>query len=118
TLNDLPKPTAGLRSIDAIGVNRRAFDVINLPSGKMRAADLPTVALAIGTEDECAFARACEYSYFAHWIDLSYLETPVTCFAHSQASTEKLCRKRAVRRPGRGAVPGRQAGLNAFVLGN
>src|SRR4051812_3771056 len=34
-LHDLAKPAAGLRRVDSVGVHRRAFDVINLPSAKM-----------------------------------------------------------------------------------
>ena len=36
-LNNLPKPTARLRGIDAIRIDGRAFHVIDLPAGEMRA---------------------------------------------------------------------------------
>ena len=47
TLNDLPEPGARLRRVDPVGINRRSFHVINFPTSKMRAADLPSFARAI-----------------------------------------------------------------------
>src|SRR4051794_32397425 len=41
TLDDLPKPTAALRNINPIRINRRAFQVINFPAGEMWPADVP-----------------------------------------------------------------------------
>src|SRR5436190_21458302 len=38
-LNDLAEPTAGLRRINAVGINRRALEVINCPTCKVRAAE-------------------------------------------------------------------------------
>src|ERR1044071_6290105 len=46
-LNDLPEPTAGLGRVNAIGVGERSFQVIHLPSGEMRAANVPFFALAV-----------------------------------------------------------------------
>src|SRR4029077_10618005 len=66
TLDDLAKPAAGLRRIDPIGICRRALHVVHLPAGKVRAADVPFVALAICGQDECAFACTCQNSYLAH----------------------------------------------------
>src|SRR5437763_14947697 len=40
-LNDLPEPSTGLRSIDAIRVYSRTFQVVQLPSRKMRSAHIP-----------------------------------------------------------------------------
>src|SRR6266404_7412248 len=57
-LNDLPKPTTGLRRIDSVGINRRTFHVINLPAREMRAADFPTLTRAIRNQDERAFPCA------------------------------------------------------------
>src|SRR6516165_5962322 len=57
-LNHLAEPAAGLRCIDAVRVNRRAFHVVDLPAGKVGLADIPLPALAIGRQDERAFARA------------------------------------------------------------
>src|SRR5512146_1426906 len=39
-LNDLPKPAAALRSINAIGIGRGSLNVIQLPARKVRPADL------------------------------------------------------------------------------
>ena len=53
-LDDLAEPTAGLRRVDAIRINGRAFEVIHLPARKMRPADFPVLALAIRRQDERA----------------------------------------------------------------
>src|SRR6201982_1588946 len=50
-LDDLATAAAGLRRIDAIGICRRALHVIHLPAGKVRAADVPFVALAVCGQD-------------------------------------------------------------------
>ena len=65
-LNDLSEPATGLRNVDAIGIHRRTFHVIHLPPSKMRAADLPVFALAVGSKNERAFARAYQHPDFAH----------------------------------------------------
>src|SRR5438132_14155851 len=57
-LNDLPKPTAGLRGVDSIRVNRRTFHVINLPARKMRSPHLPSFTRAIRRENERALPCA------------------------------------------------------------
>src|SRR5206468_10146006 len=69
-LNDLPKPAAGLRGVDPVRINRRAFHVINFPTRKMRATHLPSFARAIRSQDECALSCANQYSYVAH--DLNF----------------------------------------------
>ena len=66
-LNDLPEPAAGLRRIDAVRIDGRAFEVVHLPAGEMRAADVPLLALAVGRENERAFARADENTNTAHF---------------------------------------------------
>ena len=40
-LNDLPKPSAALRRIDSIGINRRSLEMVEFPAREMRTADLP-----------------------------------------------------------------------------
>src|SRR6266576_1398380 len=65
-LDDLAKPAAGLRRIQTIRFNRRAFDVINLPTRKVRSVNFPPVALPISSQNECTFSGANQYSYFAH----------------------------------------------------
>ena len=66
TLDDLAEPAARLRRVNAVRVNRRAFEVIHFPARKMRPADFPILALAIGGQDERAFLCADQYSDFAH----------------------------------------------------
>src|SRR5436853_4772278 len=41
SLNDLPEPTARLRRVNPVLINRRPFHVINFPAGKMRAVHFP-----------------------------------------------------------------------------
>ena len=57
-LNDLAEPAAGLRGVDAVRIDGRALEVVDLPAGEVRAADVPLLALAVGGEDERAFAGA------------------------------------------------------------
>ena len=71
-LDDLPKPAAGLRRIEAIRVGGRALDVVDLPPRKVRAIDLPPFALAVRCQNERAFACAHQYSYAAHILLLSF----------------------------------------------
>ena len=59
-LDDLAEPAAGLRGVDAVGIDGRAFQVVDLPAGEVGAADVPLLALAVGGEDERAFFRADE----------------------------------------------------------
>src|SRR5712664_3347958 len=65
-LNDLSKPTAGLRNIKSIRIHRRTFRMIDFPPGKMGSADLPLFALAIGCQNERALFCANQQSYLAH----------------------------------------------------
>ncbi len=65
-LDDLPKPAAGLRGIQPVRIGRRSLHVIDLPAGKMRAADFPLVALSIRRQYERPFFCANQYSYLAH----------------------------------------------------
>src|SRR6266446_1320820 len=53
-LNDLSEPGAGLRRIQPVRINRRPFDVINLPARKMRPVNFPVFALAVRCQDERA----------------------------------------------------------------
>src|SRR6266851_6592549 len=65
-LDHLPEPTAGLRRVNSIGISRRSFEVIHLPAGEMRPADVPFFALAVRCKNECALACAHQYPYLAH----------------------------------------------------
>src|ERR1035438_535400 len=66
TLDDLPKPAARLRRINAVRINGRAFEMIHLPAREMRPADFPILALAVGGQNERTFLRANQYSDLAH----------------------------------------------------
>src|SRR5690349_17532944 len=61
TLKHLSKPTARLRRIEAIWINRRTFHVIDLPTGKMGSAHVPFLAFSVCRQNERAFARAYQY---------------------------------------------------------
>src|SRR5579864_2468610 len=65
-LNNLAKPAAGLRRIDAIRVDRRSLQVVHLPASKVGTAYVPLFALAVGRQDECALACSNQHSYLAH----------------------------------------------------
>ena len=72
-LNDLPKPAARLRRVNAIRVNWRTFHVIDFPTRKMRAANFPSFARTIRGQNERAFPCADQNSYSTHWRLLSFL---------------------------------------------
>src|SRR6516164_3277048 len=57
-LDDLSKPSAGLRGINAIRVSLRALQAIHFPSRKMWSAHVPLVAFAVRRKNECALLRA------------------------------------------------------------
>ena len=65
-LDDLAEPSARLRCVDAIGIHRRALQVIHLPPREVRAADVPLFAFAVCCENESALAGANKNSYAAH----------------------------------------------------
>ena len=57
-LHDLAKPAGGLRGVDAVWVGGRAFEVVDLPSGKVWAGNLPLLARGVGGKDEGTLACA------------------------------------------------------------
>src|SRR5579883_1951441 len=65
-LNLLTKPSTRLRSIEAVGISRRSFEMIDLPAAKVRALHLPALALSIGFQQKRTFTRTHKDSYFAH----------------------------------------------------
>src|SRR5438132_11734287 len=73
SLNDLPEPTARLRRVNPVWINRRPFHVINLPAGKMRPVHFPIFALRIRSQDERAFPCANQKSNSAHKLFLLIL---------------------------------------------
>src|ERR1700730_18283517 len=40
-LNDLPEPAGVLGGIDPVGISRRPLDVVDVPAGEVRSADVP-----------------------------------------------------------------------------
>src|SRR6266511_2419881 len=46
-LNDLSKPAAGLRRVNAVGIRGRTINVIDLPSGEVRATNVPLFTFSI-----------------------------------------------------------------------
>ena len=63
SLDHLPEPAAGLRRIQPVRVDGRAFQVVDLPARKVGAADIPPLALAVGCQDERPLPRADQDSY-------------------------------------------------------
>src|SRR5262249_4613635 len=66
TLDHLAKPTTRLRGIKPVGISRRTFHMIDLPTGEVRAVDVPAFTPAIRSEDKCSFACADQYPDCAH----------------------------------------------------
>src|SRR4029434_6194556 len=65
-LNLLPKPAAGLRRIQPMRVSGRALEVVDLPTAKIGATDIPPCALGVRPQNERALACPNEYPYHAH----------------------------------------------------
>src|SRR5262249_17015553 len=65
-LDELTEPAGSLRRIETVRIGGRSLEVIHLPAAEMRAGDLPPVTLAVGSEDERAFARSDQQSHSAH----------------------------------------------------
>src|ERR1051325_714708 len=65
-LYELPKPSAVLRGVQPLEVDRRSFEMEYLPTGKMGASNLPLFAHCVGSENECTLARPHEDTYTAH----------------------------------------------------
>src|SRR4030095_12734887 len=57
-LNDLAEPRTGLRCVNAVRIDRRTLHMINLPTRKMRPANLPSFARTIRCQDERTFPCA------------------------------------------------------------
>src|SRR5215469_14350769 len=65
-LDQLAEPAGGLRRVQPVLVGGRSLEVVDLPAGEVRPADLPLLAFPVRTEHERALARSHEYSYTAH----------------------------------------------------
>src|SRR5580765_6199638 len=56
SLHQLPEPTTTLRRVQPIRVSARSLDVVDFPTRKIGAADVPPLALSVGRQDESALA--------------------------------------------------------------
>src|SRR5665213_1973357 len=66
SLNHLPEPPARLRSIEPLRISRRPGNVVDLPAGEVRAADIPALPAAVRRQNERALARPDEYPNATH----------------------------------------------------
>src|SRR5882762_1500298 len=95
-LDLLPKPAAGLRCIQPVGINGRAFQMVNFPASKERAADNPPLPLPIRRQDESTFPRTHQHPYSAHLILLFEFELkkmralPFHSMAHSTQKSDAI----------------------------
>ena len=65
-LHRLPEPTAGLRGIEPVRIDRRALEVVHLPAREVGTADVPPFALLIRCQHERALARTDQNPHAAH----------------------------------------------------
>src|SRR5688572_30550321 len=65
-LDDLTEPAAGLRAVDAVRIDRRALEVVDLPASEERAAGGPLLPPGIGGEDKGPLAGADENANAGH----------------------------------------------------
>src|SRR5579872_7021921 len=91
-LDDLPKPAARLRNVNAVGIHRRALHVVDLPSGEERAAHIPLLAFSVGGQNERSFARSGQYANFAHNCPFSFLGSGPHATSASKYSPSTVCR--------------------------
>src|SRR5262249_57538776 len=61
TLDNLPEPAAGLGREHPGRIGGRSLDVIDLPAGGKRPADIPPIALAVRVQHERSLARPAQY---------------------------------------------------------
>src|ERR1700754_251300 len=88
-LNNLSKPAAGLRRVNAVRIHSRTFHVINLPAGEVRPADIPIFPFSVRSQNECALAGAYEYSYVAHL----FVPSLVSCATKKHKKQKWGCRR-------------------------
>ncbi len=65
-LDLLPEPAAGLRRVQPVRIDGRAFQVVDLPAAKVGTADVPPLALAVRGQDKRALACTHQDPYSAH----------------------------------------------------
>ena len=66
TLDHLAEPAAALRGVQPVLVGGRPLEVVDLPAGEMRPADVPFLPLAVRSQHERALTRPHQYTYTAH----------------------------------------------------
>ena len=66
SLHQLPEPAAALRHVDPVRIDRRSLEVVDLPAGEVRPADLPGPAGAVRRQDEGALPGAHQHTHCAH----------------------------------------------------
>src|SRR5215813_851520 len=47
SLDELAEPSAGLRHIDTVWIERGSLHVVDLPAGEVRTANIPPITLAV-----------------------------------------------------------------------
>src|SRR5207302_3103313 len=66
TLDLLAEPARRLAGIDAVGIHRRALQVVHLPAAEKWSTDIPLLALAVGRQDKRAFFGTDQNADLAH----------------------------------------------------
>ena len=65
-LHLLAEPAAALRDVDSVRIDRRSLEVVDLPAGEMRPADVPASAGAVRRQDEGPLPGAHQHTHCAH----------------------------------------------------
>src|SRR5207244_11194979 len=73
-LNDLAEPVVGLRHVNALGIQRRTLQVIEIPTAKVRTADVPLLPLAVRSENEGSFTGADQDADRSHRLVSPYAD--------------------------------------------
>src|SRR5271156_4827298 len=73
-LHYLPGPATRLRRVDPVRISGRSLQVVDLPSRKVRAVDIPMFALAVRSQDERALPRTHQNPYLAHLSPASFVQ--------------------------------------------
>ena len=94
-LHQLAEPAAGLGDIEPVGVGGRSFHVIDLPAAEQGTADVPLLALAVGSEDERALPSADQHAHLAH----THRSAPGLHGAHDRGGNAPRVNHQAIGRP-------------------
>src|SRR5579864_2393609 len=66
SLHHLTKPAGVLGGVEAIRVNRRTFNMVDLPARKMGPAYFPMFTLPVSAQDKSSLSGTNQHSYSAH----------------------------------------------------